>query len=124
MKRNNGVVLAVMALLIGVSLHAQEGYHGPGLAPITVQEAKTMKDVSPVALRGRIVAFLWIEQTMPNYSYYVFSDETGSIRLMIDKSLWKGLSVTENDTVEITGMMTRGNRDDTKMFFVQRIQKV
>ena len=89
MKGENFVCLVVLLILIGLTLNAQE--------------AKAKGDSSPVALRGKIEAFLWTELHYPRWEYYVFSDETGSITLIIDKNLWKGLSVNKNDLVEVTG---------------------
>lgn len=118
MKGKRLVCLAAMLILLGLTLNAQEGYQGPGLTPITVQEAKELRNASPIALKGKIEAFLWVDLDHPVWEYYIFSDETGSITLTIDKRLWKGLSVDENDVLEITGKI------QNQKFFVQRIKKI
>jgi uncharacterized protein (TIGR00156 family) len=69
---------------------------GAALAPIIVEAAKNLRDNSPVILRGKIESSLGRER-------YVFSDASGSITIKIDKLLWTGLSVGQNDTVEIVG---------------------
>jgi uncharacterized protein (TIGR00156 family) len=88
-------VCLMMAVLSSASVFGQ-GYQGPGLPPVTVQEAKSLRDDSPVVLRGKIERFLGDEK-------YTFTDDSGSIIIEIDNRLWKGLSVDQNDTVEITG---------------------
>jgi uncharacterized protein (TIGR00156 family) len=95
MKGKHLVCFAVLLALTGLTVYAQ-GYTGPGLTPITVAEAKNLWDDSPVVLRGKIERFLGDER-------YLFSDGSGSITVEIDNRLWAGLSVNQNDTVEISG---------------------
>ncbi|MDR1175850.1 MAG: NirD/YgiW/YdeI family stress tolerance protein, partial [Treponema sp.] len=40
--------------------------------------------------------------------WYRFRDETGEIFIEIDRGVWHGLSVSENDRVEITGKLESG----------------
>jgi uncharacterized protein (TIGR00156 family) len=87
---------SVLLTLAGFTLTAQEGYTGPGLELVSVEGAKKLKDDSPVILRGKIERFLGDEK-------YLFADESGNITIEIDDRLWKGLSVNQNDVVEITG---------------------
>ncbi|GHU72555.1 hypothetical protein FACS189450_10590 [Spirochaetia bacterium] len=104
MNRKFFVFLAIMSMAAGMALNAQEGYQGPGtgtaqgtaLVPVTVEAAKTLRDDSLVILRGKIESALGRER-------YVFSDVSGSINIKIDRILWTGLSVDQNDTVEIVG---------------------
>jgi uncharacterized protein (TIGR00156 family) len=120
MKGKIFVCLAIMLILIGLTLNAQEdGYQGPDLTPITVQEAIERGNSPQVALRGKIEVFLWSNLNDPTYEYYIFSDETGSITLVIDQRSWRGLSVNENDIVEVYGR----TEDRGKTFYVQRIKK-
>ena len=94
---------AVMLLAgSGMILSAQErgGFTGPGLQPVSVQEAKTLRDDTPVLLRGNILRFLGDEK-------YLFADTTGAIIIEIDDRLWRGITVSENDMVEITGEVDR-----------------
>jgi uncharacterized protein (TIGR00156 family) len=83
-------------VFIGSIAYAQEGYRGPGVNAVTVETAKGMRDDTPVTLRGRLEQFLGDER-------YLFTDDTGSIVVEIENRLWRGISVDQNDTVEITG---------------------
>jgi uncharacterized protein (TIGR00156 family) len=82
-------------------LNAQEGYRGPGADTVTVEAAKSLRDDYPVALKGKIERFLGDEK-------YLFSDDSGNIIVEIDDRLWRGISVDQNDTVEIIGEVDRG----------------
>jgi uncharacterized protein (TIGR00156 family) len=84
----------------GSMLNAQEGYRGLGVDIVTVETAKSLRDDCPVTLRGKIERFLGDEK-------YLFTDDTGSIIIEIDNRLWRGISVDQNDTVEITGEVDR-----------------
>jgi uncharacterized protein (TIGR00156 family) len=101
MKRTFFVCLIVVLTFVGLLANAQEGFRGPGPGVVTVDMAKGLRDDYPVVLRGKIERFLGDEK-------YVFTDETGSITVEIDNKLWQGLSVDQNDTVEITGEVDRG----------------
>jgi uncharacterized protein (TIGR00156 family) len=90
-----------MLTFVGFLANAQEGFRGPGPDIVTVDAAKGLRDDYPVVLRGKIERFLGDEK-------YLFTDETGSIIVEIDNRLWHGLSVDQNDTVEITGEVDRG----------------
>ncbi|MDR2376101.1 MAG: NirD/YgiW/YdeI family stress tolerance protein [Treponema sp.] len=100
MKRIFFICLTVVLIVAGSLVNAQEGFRGPGPDVVTVDEAKNLRDDYPVVLRGRIERFLGDER-------YLLSDETGSIIVEIDNRLWRGLSVDQNDTVEITGEVDR-----------------
>ncbi|GHV43078.1 hypothetical protein AGMMS49546_23630 [Spirochaetia bacterium] len=108
MNRKFFVFFAIMSMAAGLALNAQEGYQGNGTgaaqknvpAPVTVEAAKTLRDNSPVILRGKIESSLGRER-------YVFSDVSGSINIKIDRILWTGLSVDQNDTVEIVGKIEK-----------------
>ncbi|MDR2433686.1 MAG: NirD/YgiW/YdeI family stress tolerance protein [Treponema sp.] len=102
MKGKHLVCLAVLLALAGLTGYAQ-GYTGPGLDPVTVAEAKNLRDDSPVVLRGKIERFLGDEK-------YLFSDDSGTITVEIDNRLWTGLSVNQNDTVEISGEVDKDFR--------------
>ena len=93
-----GGLVFLAALLVGGAVQAQQGggYRGPGVTAITVAEAKKLRDDAPVVLRGNITRFLGDEN-------YLFSDGSGNIVIEIDDTLWNGLSVDQNDTVEIAG---------------------
>ena len=101
MKRIFFNCLIVILMFVGSLANAQEGFRGPGPDIVTVDEAKGLRDDYPVVLRGKIERFLGDEK-------YLFTDETGSIIVEIENRLWRGLSVDQNDTVEITGEIDRG----------------
>ena len=99
----NRKLLVLIALLSGctIMMSAQSGgFIGPGLQAVSVQEAKSFRDDTPVLLRGNILRYLGDEK-------YLFADESGTIIIEIDDRLWRNLSVTENDLVEITGEVDR-----------------
>jgi uncharacterized protein (TIGR00156 family) len=97
MKRSCFVCLMVLLTLAGLTVYAQEGgYTGPGTIRVTVEEAKELRDNDPVSLRGKIERFLGDEK-------YLFSDESGRITVEIDNRLWRGITVNQDDLVEITG---------------------
>ena len=72
------------------------GFTGPGPALSTVQQARDMRDDSPVTLQGHIVQHLGDD-------HYLFKDNTGTINVEIDNKRWQGQNVGPNDTVEIYG---------------------
>ena len=75
---------------------ANGGFTGPGPAVVTVQQAKEMRDDSPVTLRGNIVQSLGDDN-------YLFRDSTGTITVDIDHKKWNGQQIGPEDTVEIQG---------------------
>ena len=101
-------------LAVSAAVYSQEGftgpdgpaggYTGPGslaqLTPVTVNEAKKLRNKTPVALRGKIVQAVRKEK-------YEFRDDTGTIMVEIDREVWRGISVDENTTVEIRGRVDR-----------------
>jgi uncharacterized protein (TIGR00156 family) len=87
MERKIFMCFLILLAVAGLTAGAQEGYSGPGLDPLTVEEAKNLRDDSPVLLRGNITRFLGDEK-------YLFSDDSGTITIEIENRLWKGLSVS------------------------------
>ena len=83
---------------------ASGGYTGPGslaqLTPVTVIEAKKLRNKTPVALRGKITQVVRKEK-------YEFQDDTGVITVEIDREVWRGISVDENTPLEIWGHIDR-----------------
>ncbi|MDR3048677.1 MAG: YgiW/YdeI family stress tolerance OB fold protein [Elusimicrobiota bacterium] len=116
MKQKFLVCLTMVSMLSVVTISAQEGYQGPGAAQgsnavqgyqgpgantiTTVAQAKNFRDDTWVVLRGKIDRFLGDE-------HYVFSDDSGNITIDIDRKLWRGLSVNQNDVVEISGKVDK-----------------
>ena len=76
------------------------GFSGPGPGVLTVQEAKNMRDDTPVRLRGNITSYLGKDK-------YLFQDATGTITVEIDNDEWGGQTITPDDTVEIFGEMDK-----------------
>jgi len=76
------------------------GFTGPesGLSPVTVSEAKKLPDDTPVVLQGKVTSRLNRKKEK-----FVFRDSTGEIVVEIDRHIWNGLSVSGDDTVEISG---------------------
>ncbi|GHV93733.1 protein YgiW [Spirochaetia bacterium] len=105
MKKTLIVVALFVAFSSGCVLFAQQGggYNGPGLAVITVAEARNLSDDSPVKLRGNIVQFLGDKK-------YLFQDSSGTITVEISPKIWGGLTVDQNDVVEITGEIDKNFR--------------
>jgi uncharacterized protein (TIGR00156 family) len=100
MKNKHLVFLGVLLALINLTVNAQQGgFKGPGPAVLTVAEVKGFSDLSLVTLQGKIERFLGINKR------YLFSDDTGSITLLIEDNIWGDLSVDENDVIEITGII-------------------
>jgi uncharacterized protein (TIGR00156 family) len=71
-----------------------------GAGSTTVAEALQLRDDTPVVLQGRIVRHIRSE-------YYLFSDETGVIRIEIPPRIWGDIRVTQDDKIEITGIIDR-----------------
>jgi uncharacterized protein (TIGR00156 family) len=103
MERKFFMCFIILLALAGLTASAQEGYSGPGLDPLTVEEAKNLRDDSPVLLQGKITRFLGDEK-------YLFSDDSGTITIEIEHRLWKGLSVNQDDLVEIIGEVDKDFR--------------
>ena len=99
-------MVSALALFLGVSGNALAqqnfgaanagGYTGPSAAAMTVAEAKKLSDDTPVVLVGKIEKSLGGEK-------YLFTDNTGSVTVEIDNDDWRGLNVSDKDTVEIRG---------------------
>jgi uncharacterized protein (TIGR00156 family) len=95
------VILVTVFGSLAVAQEEDEGYTGPGLETVTVAEAKRLANNQPVVLSGVIERYL-------GDAKYLFTDDTGSIIIEIDDRLWSGISVSEEDTVEITGEVDKG----------------
>jgi len=110
------IVLILIMFLSITNLNAQRGgFTGPGLELVSVQEAKTFRDDTPVLIQGKILRSLGNEK-------YLFGDETDTIIVEIDDDLWKGLYVSEEDLVEIYGEIEKSIRKTE--IEVDRIRKL
>ena len=76
------------------------GFKGPGLEPVSVVQAKELRDDTPVTMRGHIIRHLGGEM-------YMFKDESGEMAVEIDAECWRGQQVGPEDLVEIRGEVDR-----------------
>ncbi|QHH95605.1 NirD/YgiW/YdeI family stress tolerance protein [Acinetobacter gyllenbergii] len=94
--------VAVTAGLVGVTTFAvanTNAVNQQALAPTqitTVKQALTMKDDTPVQLKGYVVKATGDEK-------YQFSDQTGSITVDIDDDLWQGKAISAKTPVTLIG---------------------
>jgi uncharacterized protein (TIGR00156 family) len=65
-------------------------------AATTVKQAMTLKDETPVQLKGYVVKALGQEK-------YQFRDATGTMTVEIDDELWRGQPVSATTPVTLTG---------------------
>ncbi|MDR0759037.1 MAG: NirD/YgiW/YdeI family stress tolerance protein [Treponema sp.] len=105
-------ITSIIFLFTAISVSAQ-GFTGPGsgLSLITISEANKLRDHSPVLLRGNIIRSLDRKKEK-----FMFKDNTGEVVVEIDWHIWNGLSVNENDTVEIFGYI------DKKGWWIEEIE--
>ncbi len=66
----------------------------------TVAEALKMRDDAPVVLEGNI-------QKQITKDKYAFTDKTGEITVEIDREDWRGVDVTPQDKVRLTGELDK-----------------
>jgi uncharacterized protein (TIGR00156 family) len=95
-----GPALAAQGGFAGTPAASVGGFSGPGLTPVTVEQARTLSDDSYVVVRGNIVRHLGKDK-------YMFQDATASIEVEIDHDKWQGQTVTPQDTVELHGEIDR-----------------
>jgi uncharacterized protein (TIGR00156 family) len=89
-------LMVVYVCTVGAQAGQRGGYTGPSISATTIQEAKQMKDKTPVALEGKI------DRRIGNKKY-VFNDGKNTIIVEIDNDVWRGLSVGAEDVVIIYG---------------------
>jgi uncharacterized protein (TIGR00156 family) len=95
------LVFLLFLVFIGKDLYTQENRSGGfGANLVTVAEALRLRDDTRVILQGKIERHIRSE-------YYLFADETGNIRIEIPPRVWGSLNVTQNDIIEITGIIDR-----------------
>lgn len=81
------------------SASARAGFNGP-MTVVSAEQAKTLKDDTPVTLRGQIERHLGGDD-------YLFRDSSGTIEVEIDQRRWNGQSVSPQDKVEISGELDK-----------------
>lgn len=93
-------LVSALALVLGLSNNVfaqqQGGFTGPSVTRMTVAEALKLSDDTPVVLEGKIEKNLGGEK-------YLFTDTTGSVTVEIDNEDWRGITVNEQDNIEIRG---------------------
>ncbi|OYQ73493.1 YgiW/YdeI family stress tolerance OB fold protein [Wohlfahrtiimonas sp. G9077] len=96
----------------------QGGFNGPALSQsiTTVKDAMTLRDDAYVKLRGKIVKHSHKDK-------YIFSDDTGSITVEIDKDKWRGLTINDKDLVEIVGEVDKDwNSIEIDVDYITKVQ--
>ncbi|UOG16560.1 NirD/YgiW/YdeI family stress tolerance protein [Acinetobacter sp. PK01] len=94
--------IAVIAALVGtvssLAFANTAAVNQQAIAPTqsTVKQVLTLKDDTPVKLKGYVVKALGDEK-------YQFQDQTGSITVDIDDELWRGQPVSAKTPVTLTG---------------------
>ncbi|MDR0379254.1 MAG: NirD/YgiW/YdeI family stress tolerance protein [Candidatus Accumulibacter sp.] len=68
--------------------------------PLSVEEAKRLRDDAPVQLQGKIVRRMGDEK-------YLFRDASGELTVEIDDDVWRGLTVGPEDTVMLFGKVDK-----------------
>ena len=67
---------------------------------ISIHEARTLENKTPVATQGYIVKGLGSHK-------YMLEDESGSIRVKIEKDVWEGKPTGETDLITVEGTIFR-----------------
>lgn len=95
--------LATLILVSGLTItglsYAQQPVNQSALAPTTivsVKDALTFKDNTPVKLQGQVVKSLGDEK-------YQFRDKTGHITVDIDDELWQARPVSPTTQITLIG---------------------
>lgn len=104
------IFLTLVALIASANM-AKAQFEGPSansLAPTTVQNALQMNDDAKVVLEGNIVNSLGDEK-------YTFKDASGEVTVEIDDEDWRGVKVTPEDKVEISGEVDKDRYKPTKI---------
>ena len=100
MKKTTIVFTLALITVFSSYVSAQQpiagGFTGPSLAKLTVAEALKLSDDTPVVLEGKIEKNLGGEK-------YLFKDNTASVTVEIDNDEWRGITVNEQDIIEIRG---------------------
>lgn len=110
MKKSILALLAAAAVLATAQAQTGGGFAGPGPgnAATTVKEALKLHDDAFVVLQGRIVASLGDEK-------YTFQDATGTVMVEIDDDDWRGITVTPETNLEISGELDKEMFEATKI---------
>ena len=110
MKKTFVAVVIVTSLLVFTAQAQIGGFAGPAAnsSVKTVQEALTLRDNTPVVLQGNIINSLGGEK-------YTFKDATGEVVIEVDNEDWRGVDVTPEKKVEISGEVDKEMFEQTKI---------
>lgn len=99
-------VLFAAAFALGsvASSVAMAQFTGPSADSVTVADAMHLSDDTPVIMTGYIEKALGGEK-------YQFKDNTGTIIIKVDDKDWHGVTVNEQDLVEICGEVDKDFMD-------------
>ncbi len=93
-------ILVVASSIMAYATHATGGFKGPGaeinVSTITIAEALTKKDDTPVIIIGQIIRQI-------DDDTYVFQDESGTGSVEIDDEIWGDIIATPENIVILTG---------------------
>lgn len=110
MKKTLLTLFSIYASMNIANAQTVGGFEGPNVnqsaAVVSVQEALNLNDEDKVVLQGNIINSLGDEK-------YTFKDATGEVIIEIDDEDWKGLKVTPENTVEITGEVDKDVNEPT-----------
>lgn len=83
----------------------------------TVAQALQASDDTIVTLTGKITGRVGNDD-----DEFMFQDNTGSIKIDVDDSAWKGQEVSEKDTITIQGKVDSefGRKNDIDVFYLQK----
>ena len=82
--------------VVGRTISPRQGQAVTLTQPASISEVRVLPRNSWVILRGTIV-------NMVRREYYTFRDSSGEILVEIDDDVWRGLTVSPSDVVEIRG---------------------
>lgn len=104
-------LIALISVVFSANAQSNGGFVGPkapSIAPMTVKQALDVRDDTVIVLNGKIINSLGDEK-------YMFADATGQVMIEIDDDDWHGVTVTPEDTLEITGEVDKEFMEQTKI---------
>ena len=114
--KKHAALFAIVALVATPVLAAQQGgfvdpnapatqshsggFQAGNTSGVTVKQAEEMKDDSWITVRGSL-------EKQTGKEDYLFRDETGSMKVEIDRKHWNGQTISPKDRVELTGELDK-----------------
>ena len=123
---NKKISILTLALMLGITsvVSAKEnccskmnmggGYVASQADISTIKAVQDMEKGSYVTLQGQIIKRI-------NKNKYQFKDQTGTMMVKIGKKIWRGLVVSAEDTVQISGKVEKSK--DATMLDVKSLIK-